>query len=809
MREARAVGAWHGTLVLTTVLGGLLAPFQVQAEGGEAPVAQQAQAPRLVRFDIPAQDLDAALTRLADQAGIRILFASAELAGKHTAGLSGDYTVSQALTALLSGSGFTWRYSEPGTVLLERAPNDAAIQLDTINVLAAAIPSQAMIDNIPPPYAGGNVASGAAVGILGNRGFMDTPFNQISYTAQLIQDQQARGLADIAANDPSVRNLWSSGGYTVPLMIRGFPVQDYALGGLYGVAPSNDSTPEFIERLEILKGPSVMLFGMAPYGNVGGAVNLVPKRAGNEPLNALTATYASAGQVGGNVDFGRRFGPDQNFGVRFNGVYRNGNTPVDRQTQEIGAAVLGLDFRGERFRASIDYGYQSQTMNSPLRPTLVTAGLTVPTTPGGRANWFQPWTYIWTQDIFGAGHVEYDLSPQWTVFAAAGGRRTTRQSLMGTATVTNPYGNFKDSVNNNWFWNSANTEEAGVRGNVETGLIRHSLSLVGNRLQNDYGSLSPLVSSTVSNLYAPSFVSRPAVPGLNPPKTSSTGLTSLALADVLSAFDDRIQLILGGRYQQVQVSNFSNAGLTTSYYDQNAVTPAVAFVVKPWKMVSIYGNYVEALQAGPTAPTGTTNAGQTFPPVRTRQIEVGGKVDFGKFASTLSLFQIEQPQGVTDPTSLAFSVSGQQRNQGLEWTVFGEPVPGFRPLGGITLINGVQLYTGSATTNGKQATGVPNVQLNLGAEWDAPFLRGLTFSGRMTYTSMQYLDTANTQSIPAWTRFDAGVRYTFDRRDGKPIAIRLNVENVFDANYWAAASSTYGLSNAAPRTILLSVSSAF
>ena len=53
---------------------------------------------------------------------------------------------------------------------------------------------------------------------------------------------------------------------------------------------------------------------------------------------------------------------------------------------------------------------------------------------------------------------------------------------------------------------------------------------------------------------------------------------------------------------------------------------------------------------------------------------------------------------------------------------------------------------------------MPDVQLNLGAEWDAPFLRGLTFAGRAIYTSLQYLDTANTQSIPSWTRFDAGVR---------------------------------------------------
>jgi iron complex outermembrane receptor protein len=150
-----------------------------------------------------------------------------------------------------------------------------------------------------------------------------------------------------------------------------------------------------------------------------------------------------------------------------------------------------------------------------------------------------------------------------------------------------------------------------------------------------------------------------------------------------------------------------------------------------------------------------------------------------------------------------------QRNQGLEWMMFGEPFQGFRPLGGITLLNARQLDTGANLTNGLKATGVPDVQLNLGAEWDAPFLRGLTFSGRAIYTSLQYLDAANTQSIPSWTRFDAGVRYVFERKDGKPIALRFNVENLFNLNYWASANAELGLAMGAPRTFLLSLSADF
>ncbi|MFZ5779022.1 MAG: TonB-dependent siderophore receptor [Pseudomonadota bacterium] len=804
--------AWR--LLATTAMATCALPGLAQADAASGAVELgQAAGDRVVSFSIPPQDLDTAMTRLADQAGIRLIGASSDLSGKRTAGLSGNYTVAQALDALLAGSGVGWRFSEGNTVVLRRLGTDAsgALQLDPVRV-QASVPPQAVIDNLPPPYAGGQVARGGQVGLLGERDFMDTPFNQANYTAKLMRDQQTRNVGDVAANDPSVRNSWSGVGYTQPLMIRGFAFNnnDTAFGGLYGIAPTATVLTDYLERVEILKGPSVMLNGMPPFGSVGGTVNLIPKRASDVELNRLTATYASSAQFGGNVDIARRFGDDSSIGVRFNGTYFNGSTPVDRQTQAIGAAAFGVDFRGDRLRSSFDFGYQTQTFNSPLRPTYVAAGIPVPLAPGGNSNWFQPWTFMSNSDLFGALNIEYDITPDWTVFGSVGARWSQFTSLTGFATVTSANGNLRDAPFNFPGWNQANTEQVGLRGRFSTGPIRHALAANATRVLVELGQLFPVAATISSNLYQPTFVAKPNVPILNPPKTNSTELTTVGLADVISVFDERIQFVVGGRLQRVQIGNYSTAtGLASSYYDQSAISPAVGFVAKPWSNVSVYGNFIQGLQQGPTAPLGALNAGQTFPPSKTQQLEIGAKVDFGKFATTLSLFQIDQPFGVLDPGTQVFTVGGTQRNKGLEWTVFGEPLPGFRPLGGITLLDAVQLDTGSALTNGKSATGVPDVQLNLGAEWDTPFLRGLTVSGRVIYTRMQYLDAANTQSIPSWTRFDAGIRYVFERPDGKPVALRFNVENLFDLNYWASATSSFGLSMGAPRTFLLSLSADF
>ena len=171
---------------------------------------------------------------------------------------------------------------------------------------APTTPPTGVIGNLPPAYAGGQVASGSQVGMLGNRGVMDTPFNQTSYTAQTIQDQQARKLDDVLANDPSIRSSVPRGYGFDFVTIRGFdvPSSAYGINGLYGIASAfSFSSLAAVEHVEVLKGPGTLLNGMPPGGGVGGSINLVTKRAGDVPFAQMTNTFASRSQFGTNWDF--------------------------------------------------------------------------------------------------------------------------------------------------------------------------------------------------------------------------------------------------------------------------------------------------------------------------------------------------------------------------------------------------------------------------------------------------------------------------------------------------------------------------
>ncbi|MGE8589735.1 MAG: TonB-dependent receptor, partial [Alcaligenes sp.] len=351
---------------------------------------------------------------------------------------------------------------------------------------------------------------------------------------------------------------------------------------------------------------------------------------------------------------------------------------------------------------------------------------------------------------------------------------------------------------------SVHTGEIGARTRFATGAVSHAVSLSATQFEKTFGNLSYDFDPVRSNLYTPLPTSAPSLAGLDTdiPKSGESRLTSVALADTLSIWDERLQLTVGARSQRVVTEQYDETGNRTSRYDKRKVTPAIALLGKPTQNVSVYANYIEGLSEGPTAPITAVNANEVFAPIKSEQVEAGVKVDYGDIGATFSAFQIRRPSGLTDPVTGVYAVNGMQRNRGLELNVFGEPVNNVRLLAGVMYLDGRLTKTGNVTTEGNVAPGTPRYSMNVGVEWDTPFAPGLTVSARALRTTSQYLDARNTQEIPAWTRVDLGARYAW-RAGNTPVTLRATVENVFNKAYWASASSN-GLTIGAPRTVLLS-----
>ncbi len=123
-------------------------------------------------------------------------------------------------------------------------------------------------------------------------------------------------------------------------------------------------------------------------------------------------------------------------------------------------------------------------------------------------------------------------------------------------------------------------------------------------------------------------------------------------------------------------------------------------------------------------------------------------------------------------------------------------------LGGITLIDAKQTKTRNGITDGKDAIGVPRVNVVLNGEYDLLGIPGLTLTGRINSFSSAKADVGNTQSIPGWTTLDAGARYAM-QVSGKAVTLRFNLINVADKSYWNSVSRSF-ITMGAPRTALLS-----
>ena len=364
---------------------------------------------------------------------------------------------------------------------------------------------------MPAPYAGGQVASGAQLGLLGNRGVMDTPFNVTSYTAELMQNQQARTVADVLQNDPSVRVVSAAGGGQDIYFIRGFfyGLGNASMNGLFSIAPYYTVGANYLERVEVLKGPGALLTGMPPAGAIGGSINLVTKKAPDFDITQLTATYASKSQFGTLVDIARRYGEQKEFGVRFNGGYRNGDTSFDRQNEEFGNAVLGVDFRTERVRVSADLGYQVQNLDPAQRflsflPTIIP----VPPAPQAGKTFIQPWAYWRHHDTFGMVRGEVDVTDWATVYGAVGFNKNEISFVSVAPTVLNAAGDYQTRPLIGFSSFETLSAETGVRANVDTGPVNHALSV--NYSSTDQPNYNIFQAGTVlfSNIYNP--VDRPA-----------------------------------------------------------------------------------------------------------------------------------------------------------------------------------------------------------------------------------------------------------------------------------------------------------
>lgn len=711
----------------------------------------------------------------------------------YTAGSFKPLYCLSASVFLLGGSPLALAQTDEAT---ETPPS---AMFDSIVVTTSA---DASAQGLPVAYEGGQVATGSRVGLLGNQDIMDTPFSTTAYTNEYIKNQQAHSVGDLLKKDPTVRVARGFGNFQEAYLMRGFVTNsdDTMFNGLYGILPRQYIATELFERVELQRGASAMLNGAAPSGgNAGGSINLLPKRAGNEPLRQLTLGYGAGDQGRVGIDVSDRFGQDDAVGVRFNAAYQDGDSAVDNESAKLGLAALGLDYRADKYRVSADFGWQDNKLDE-TRPNVTLSGVTaVPEAPKGDKNWAQPWSYSNEKDLFGTVRAEYDFQDNLTGYAAYGARKGEEENSLANLTVTNIDGTGSTYRFDNTREDKVQSAQLGLRGKLQLGNTQHNWTLAGDLYDQeekgayafDYGNQLP------TNLYRPtahkdnSWTDTTVYGGnLSDPRLASeTQFTSVALADTISLMDDKLKATLGVRHQNIETRSYDySTQVKTSDYDDSEWTPSVGLVYQPNKDWSVYGNYIESLSKGETAPAESankpvTNAGEALSPYVSKQSEIGLKYDNGTVGSSLAIYHTTQPRAYVNDAN-TFVEAGENRHQGVELTVFGSPAENLRFNAGVSYLDAKQTDTGSQVFDGKRVIGIPKLQSNFNLEYDVASISGLTLTGDVIHTGSRYADAANTLKVDSYTTLDLGARYR-TKLGKQDMTLKGVVSNVTGEDYWS------------------------
>jgi len=696
-----------------------------------------------------------------------------------------------------------------GTAAGTAAPSAPSV-LPTVSVQAARA---VLPGDLAPAYPGGQVASGAQIGVLGQQKLIDVPFSVTSYTSKLIEEQQARTIADVVANDPAVRTALGYGNFSETYIIRGFQVyaDDVGLNGMYGLTPRQMVNTGAIERVDIFKGANAFVNGAAPGGSgVGGSINVQTKVADDKPLTQLSVGGSAAGELNTHVDVGRRFGDNDQFGIRVNQTVQGGDTAIDDETHHAQQTAVSLDYRGDKLRLYGDFLYQKERVTEG-RPGVFVDGDDMPATPSATYNYAQPWTWSSMEDTVGMLRGEYDIARNWTVYAGVGTRHTYENGDYSTVT-------YDDGSASAYRMGTVHKEysisaQAGVRGKLETGPVSHAISAGWQINRVAAYNAYDFSASFPTSLYGTPVVDRPAGtltggdfsdPGL----TGVTLMRSFAVSDTLGFFGNRFLFTIGARHQNLVQNGYDyGTEVQNAAYNESATTPIFGAVFKIQPNLSIYANRAQSLIAGGTAPGTAVNVGAVTAPFRATQYEAGIKYDANHYGAAFALYQIRQQVAYTDSLTGLYGANGIQRHRGAEFSMYGEPLKGVRLIGGVSYINAKLEDTDGGAQDGNRPIGVPAWTFNANVEYDVPHVSGLTLMARALWTSSQYLDQANTLKVPSWTRFDIGARYR-TRVYRHNTSFNVMVTNLANRSYWSSALGGY-LTQGEPRTAWFSVTTDF
>jgi len=792
-----------GSALLLTVLSGppMLVAMEASAEEARTDESTAQQ------FEIPPGSLDRALNALAERAGLVLASDASLTAGKTSPGLEGRYTVPQALTRLLTGTGLDYRLTGDDTVILERA--DGPERLEAIQV--EAVPQ---IDVYARDERYRVNSSSFALGGTDEL-LQETPFSVSPLEGDFLGDVDPQQLDDIADYAPGVQRGNQVNNTSQVFQSRGFQLGRDSI--LINGTQQSDAfaiTPtEIVSAVEFYRGPASVLSGQAP---PGGAANIVTKKPLTDPFTDLTGTFDQHGQRKVALDYntGRLGDGGLSATFRLNVVAEDSDTFRDEVEREVGviAPVATLELT-PRTRLTLEANLIDWEATDDRGLPLFGAD-----TDDAAADRFD-------QSDFVLGTTDEANDREEERFLLDLSHEFNRQL------ATNFQLSYGESERSQFAVFPAGINPANgllVRSHFGT---RDKFESLDARLDTEFGFDTGAVShSGIAALQVREFERRDEFTGFvaqadqvdpdDPPADSEFlgfgpgGGLQLDQDSTELFLQDRIRLNegpLAGAFTVVGVRHiaFEDNLDSARDEDENVWRVGLGYTPPAARWFTVYANHAESFNP----QSGVTAAGDPLAPSEGEQTEFGVKVSLLGDALLVSaaVFDLERSNvGVADPAVPGAQVSvGKQENQGLELEAVGELTEHLR-------LRAQYTHNDSEISDDPQFGGndlqlTPDDSASVWLTRDAVPLPGdrggLTLGGGLVHVGDRFATTENAIELDSYTRLDLKARYSF----GPETVLDVNIENVTDEEYFVGGN-TFGLGSVLPgqtRTLGLELSHRF
>jgi iron complex outermembrane recepter protein len=470
---------------------------------------------------------------------------------------------------------------------------------------------------------------------------------------QVIEDQGATDIEDVLRNVSGVAQ--QGGDASRQTNIRGLGEEINALrDGAAGFnSPAQiDLDLSNVEQVEVLKGPSSVLYGS---GEPGGIVNLVTKKPLENPLYEVTGTIGNFDRYRSSIDLTGPLNNKKTVLYRLNASYGNEGSFIDFVESEEFAIFPVLSFKlGKNTTLELTGRYEDQS--EILGGSLPNVGTILPNPLGQIPNnrfLGEPNFNRFSTSLGEVGyHLEHRFSDRWSLsnrfrasFSTSNFRNVFLEELEEDNRTVIRTANRGRSRGEDY------NLQIDVNGKVKTGIVNHDL-LAGLELgRGIFNSRFIGVGNVPSiDLFEPEYGNFEPVE--DPASEDNTEISNSfgVFAQNLLSIGEKVKILAGGRFDVefdgVFKDNLTGESETTD--SASGFAPRVGIVYQPTEPVSLYTGWSRSF----LPQSGTDREGNPFVPITGDQFEVGVKNEFfdGKLSTTLAAYQItRQNDFLPDP----------------------------------------------------------------------------------------------------------------------------------------------------------------